>query len=121
MRRLEGRLAFEAFLKQGPEGKRRGRFRPLTYTLSAALHVGVAVTALVHGFWHVDELSPPAQAVRLQLSMTAPPPPPHPPPPAAAPKPAREKPAVTSVPKTPATIVQPVEAKPMAPEPSETP
>ena len=68
-------MAFEAFLTQDkvkPKGRR------ITYTVSVALHVVLAIYFVIQGFWHVEELTPPTVSVTF---MSAPPPPPPPPPP----------------------------------------
>jgi protein TonB len=69
-------MPFEAFLNHKQAGP--GMRRRLTVASSLAVHGALGVAAMVHSFWHTDELSPPT--VTVTFLAAAPPPPPPPPP-----------------------------------------
>jgi hypothetical protein len=102
-------MAFEAYLTAGVADSRPATRRRLTVIGSLALHGLALVVAVVHSYWHVDELT--MQAAKIVLAWPSPPPadPPrleggkrdHQPPHGRRPHPAAEAPA------RPAEIVQP--------------
>jgi hypothetical protein len=109
-------VAFEQFLNGGEDQKRPRKWRFLTLSLSIVFHAGLGVAALIHSFWHVDELQPPGMQVTFMTSRLLPPPPP---PAAIAKKTAPVKPrAVPTVKPKVAALVQPTVIKP-EPAPSE--
>ncbi len=118
---------FEAFVKQGKDGRGSGLTRRVMFMVSFALHGALLCGAVFHSFWNVDELSPPAVTVTFISAMVAPPPPPPPPAAAArvekAEKPRAKKPTpepTAIVQPTPEPVVQPPEVKPEPAEATET-
>jgi protein TonB len=70
-------MPFEAFLQQKQAKPTKGR--RLTIGVSLGAHGALAIAAVVHSFWHTDELSPPTVTVTFLAALPPPPPPPPPP------------------------------------------
>src|SRR5215470_10105008 len=96
-------MPFEAFLQQ--KQARPTKRRRMTVALSLGAHGALAIAAVVHSFWHTDELSPPT--VTVTFLAAAPPPPPPPPPPKKKTAQSKPRPTREIVQPKPSEIVQP--------------